>query len=80
MEVLIVGIAMFFNFATIYIKSNNNRGTEAAIDLGAFIAIMYISSMGGQGAMYAGTIASAIFSIFLYFSPPKFMEDETHQS
>lgn len=71
MEILIVGIAMFFNFATIYIKANNHRGTEAVIDLGAFIAIMYLSSMGGQGAMYAGTIASAIFSIFLFFSPPK---------
>lgn len=76
MEVLIVGIAMFFNFATIYIKSNNDRGTEAFVDFAAFVAIMYISSMGGQGAMYAGTIASAIFSIFLYFSPPKFLESE----
>ena len=75
MEVLIVGVAMFFNFAAIYVKANNNRGTEVFIDLSAFIAIMYISSMGGQGAMYAGTIASAIFSIFLYFSPPKFIEN-----
>jgi len=74
MEVLIVGIAMFFNFAIIYVKFNNERTTEAFIDLGAFIAIMYVSSMGGQGAMYAGTVASAIFSIFLFFSPPKFLQ------
>lgn len=74
MEVLIVGVAMFFNFATIYVKSNNDRGLEASLDLAAFVAIMYVSSMGGQGAMYAGTIASAIFSVFLFFNPPKFLQ------
>lgn len=73
--IIVVGIAMFFNFAVIYLKFNNSRALEGTIDLGAFALIMYLSAMAGQGGMYAGTIASAIFSIFLFFSPPKILND-----
>lgn len=76
MEITIVGIAMFFNFAVIYLKLNNNRQPEAILDGSVFIAIMYITSMAGQGGIYAGTVASALFSIFLYFNPPKFLQGE----
>ena len=79
MEITIVGIAMFFNFAVIYIKFNNDRSAEAILDGGVFIAIMYITSMAGQGGIYAGTIASALFSIFLYFNPPQFFENEEEE-
>ncbi len=69
----IIGVAMFFNFAVIYLKFNSFRVAEAILDGGVFIAIIYITSMAGQGGMYVGTIASALFSIFLYFKPPKFL-------
>lgn len=71
MEIAIVGIAMFFNFAVVYWKFNNNKTTEGLVDVGVFAAIMYLSSFGGQGAMYVGTVASALFSIYLLFVPPK---------
>ena len=77
MDIGIVGIAMFFNFATIYVKFNNDRVMEAILDGGVFVAIMYITAMAGQGGMYAGTVASALFSIFLYFNPPKFFQEES---
>lgn len=74
MEVLIMGIAMFFNFAIIYVKLNKGKGTHAALDGAIFMAIMYITA-GSQGGMYAGTVASALFSVFLLFSPPTFIDD-----
>lgn len=81
MEAL-MGVAMFFNFAVIYIKFNTFRVLEAVLDGGVFIIIIYITSMAGQGGMYVGTIASALFSIFLYFFPPKFLsfDDEVESA
>lgn len=70
MEIAIVGVAMFLNFAFIYAKFNRGLIPEAIIDLGVFASIIFITSYGGQGAMYVGTIASALFSLYLIFNPP----------
>ena len=68
---IIVCIATVANIIFIYSKFNNGRVLEASIDIGTFIGLVYILSVAGQGGMYVGMVASAAFSIYLYFNPPK---------
>ena len=78
----LIGLVMFFNFAVIYLKATHDRQAEAVLDAAVYAVVIYITSFAGQGGMYVGTIASALFSILLYFSPPSFAldDDETQEA
>lgn len=76
---LILGIVTGFNLLVIVYKFNSEREAEAVLDLVLFAVIVYIMSGAGQGGMFVGMVASAVVSTVLYFSPPKFLESETHQ-
>lgn len=71
MEFILVGIAVFFNIAFIKWKFDRSRHADALLDLSLLIAVAILFS-GSYGALVVGTIASALISLFLFVSPPKF--------
>lgn len=73
MELLIAGLATAFNFIVIMMKANHGRESEAFLDAALFGTVLWLTS-GSQGGMIVGMISSAIISIYLYYSPPKFLE------
>ena len=71
MEFTIIGFAVFFNIAFIKWKFDRARYLDAGLDTLLMIGVMILFS-GSYSALVVGTIASALVSIFLFFSPPKF--------
>ena len=71
MEFILVGVAIFFNIAFIKWKFDRERYADVALDLSLLVAVAILFS-GSYAALVAGTIASALVSLYLYFSPPKF--------
>lgn len=70
MEFIIIGIAVFFNIAVIKWKFDRERYADAFVDFGCLIVVALLFS-GSYAALVVGTIASALVSIYLFFSPPK---------
>lgn len=71
MELVIIGIAVFFNIAVLKWKFDKGRTTEAIIDASLLGGVMFLFS-GSFNALVVGTIASALVSLYLLISPPKF--------
>lgn len=74
MEFLIIGVAAAFNMIIIKIKLEKSRYFDAILDSSFLATVTYVFS-GSYGALVVGTIASAIFSIYLLVFPPKFGKD-----
>ena len=72
MEALLIGLAVAFNFLIIKVKIEKGRYQDAAFDAAslALLSIMFAGSMGG---MIIATVGSAIISLSLLISPPKFL-------
>ena len=70
MEFTIIGIAVFFNLAVIKWKIDKERYLDAGLDFAALVAITIFFSSSYSG-LVVGTIASALFSVYLLISPPK---------
>ena len=70
MEFTIIGIAVFFNLAIIKWKIDKERYLDAGLDFAALVAITIFFS-GSYSGLVVGTIASALFSVYLLISPPK---------
>ena len=73
MEAAVIGIATAFNFIVILIKFKQDRIEDAVLDISIFIAIAFMFS-GTIAGMSVGMVASAIVSIYLWFSPPEFLK------
>lgn len=71
MEFILVGFAVFFNIAFIKWKFDRERYADAILDLVLLVLVAILFS-GSYGALVVGTVASALVSLYLYFSPPKF--------
>ena len=71
MEALLIGVAAAFNLLVVKLKFTKGRYEDAALDILAlvFLSVLFGGTMGG---MIIATIASAIISISLFFSPPTF--------
>jgi hypothetical protein len=69
-EFAIIGIAVFFNIAIIKWKFDRARYADAILDMSLLILIGAVFS-SSYSALVVGTIASALISIFLLFSPVK---------
>lgn len=67
--IIIMGVALFFNIAIIYHKINIKQTTNASIDATILGFTLWIFS-GTFAALAMGTIASAMFSLYLMFNPP----------
>lgn len=71
MEFILVGVAVFFNIAFIKWKIDRARHADALLDSALLVAVAILFS-GSYGALVVGTIASALISLYLYFSPPMY--------
>jgi Na+/proline symporter len=70
MELAIIGVVVAFNFLVIYAKFNNKRYLDGGLDL-VLLATVSILFGGSYAGLVVATIASAIISLYLFFSPPK---------
>ena len=66
--ILLLGFALFFNVAVIMWKFQQGMETNAFIDGAVLGAIFWLFS-GTMSALAIGTIASAMFSVYLIFVP-----------
>lgn len=71
MEFILVGVAVFFNIAFVIWKFEKARYADAILDTTLLVLVAILFS-GSYAALVAGTIASALVSLYLFFSPPKF--------
>lgn len=70
MELILVAIAVVMNVVFIKWKYSKGRYADATLDLALMLGIMFLFH-GSFSALAVGTIASAMISIYLFFSPPK---------
>jgi multisubunit Na+/H+ antiporter MnhB subunit len=72
MEAVIIAIAAAFNMLIIKWKVEHSRYQDAALDVAILVILsaLFSSTLGG---MIIATISSFIASIYLLFSPPKFL-------
>ena len=71
MEFIVIGVAVFFNIVVIKWKYDKARYADALLDFVCLVAVSILFS-GSYAALVVGTIASALVSIYLLVSPPKF--------
>ena len=69
-----LGFALFFNVAVILAKFQRGMETNAIVDAGVLGGIFYLFN-GSMSALAIGTVASMLFSIYLFFVPLD-LEDE----
>ena len=67
---LVLGIALWFNFVIIYYKVKHGNILNGIFDAVILILIMWLTA-GSLAGLSIGTIASALFSIYLVFDPIK---------
>lgn len=70
MELALIGVVVAFNFLVIYAKAMNKRYLDAGLDV-ILLATVSILFGGSYAGLVVATIASAIISIYLFFSPPR---------
>ena len=72
MDFAFLGVIAFFNFAVIIAKLNRSRYADATIDVASlfFLNTMFAGSFGGA---VVATVASAVMSIYLFFTPLTFL-------
>lgn len=70
MALFIIGVVVAFNFLVIYVKFTKNRISDAILDV-SLLTIVSILFGGSYAGLVVATVASAIISIYLFFSPPK---------
>lgn len=68
-SILMLGIATFFNIAVIKYKIEKGRVADAFLDVFILMVVGAVFSDTITG-LAVGTLASAMFSIYLIFSPP----------
>ena len=66
---IVAGIAIFLNFMILKFKFTNGRVADGVLDAVVFAAIIFLTSNSGQMGMVAGMIGSALFSLYLLWSP-----------
>lgn len=73
MELLLIAIATFSNFALLKWKADKERYADLTIDIATLGALTYLFG-GTMGGMIIALVAGAMMSIFLLISPPKFLQ------
>lgn len=67
-ELILIGLAVSFNFLVILKKYKNHRWFNATVDM-LLLGVICIVFSGSFNALVVGTIGSAVISIYLWFSP-----------
>ena len=75
--IMIAGVAVAYNIVVVKMKMEHGRTADAWVDLTMLIVLGWLFS-GSEGGLMIGTVASAIFSTYLFFDPPRldFLDDE----
>jgi len=71
MLLIILGVALFFNFTVIYYKLGEKMYFSAILDA-LFLYVTMVVFSGSFNSLAVGTIGSALFSVYLIYNPPKF--------
>ena len=71
MEILIIGIASYFNLMVLLLKYNRGRYADLAVDISSLVVLSWVFG-GTLGGLQIAMIASALMSITLFIFPPKF--------
>lgn len=71
MELLIVSVAVFLNFALLLWKFSNMRYADFTVDVMVLGTLTFLFG-GTMGGMIIALCAGAMMSIYLLISPPKF--------
>ena len=72
MELMLIGCAIAFNLLVIKFKLERARYEDAFFDAAVLVGLSLLMQ-GSYSGLVAATIGSAVVSIFLYFSPPTFL-------
>ena len=72
MAFVFLGVVAFFNFAVILAKLNRKRFSDAFFDVVSLVLLNAMFSGSFGGAVIA-TVASAFMSLYLFFTPLKFL-------
>jgi nitric oxide reductase large subunit len=67
---MLIGLAVSFNIIVIMWKFRRGRTADAFTDA-SLLALIAVVFSGTFGALVVGTIASAVISIYLFISPPR---------
>ena len=76
MILLLVSVALFFNIIVVYHKLTNDRIPDGLIDA-ALLSLVAMFFSNSTDALFVGTLASALISIYLYFNPLNTAESKT---
>lgn len=68
--ILVMGIVLAANLGVIKYKFERSRTADATLDLAMLIALAYVFG-GSLSGLIIANVASAAFSIYLFFSPPR---------
>lgn len=74
MELLIMGVATFFNFIILKWKFEKKRYADLVFDIATLVTLSWLFS-GTVSGMIIAMIASAMISLYLIAFPPKFMQN-----
>jgi len=68
-----LGLVAFFNFAVIIAKLNRARYADAGVDV---LSLFFLNAMfaGSFGGAVVATVASAVMSLYLFFTPLTFLD------
>ena len=70
MEFVVMGVAVAFNFLFLKWKLEKKRIPDFMLDL-TLLVVIFVYFSSSTALLLIGTVASAIISVYLYFSPPK---------
>jgi len=76
MGFLLIGIATAFNLLIIKYKLEHRRYEDATLDAAILFGLAAIFS-GSYGGLVVATISSAIISLYLLASPPRFLSSSS---
>ncbi len=74
MEILILGIIVFFDFAILKWKLEKERYGDFALDLAMLVIVMNFFH-GSMAMLQIGMVAQFVMSFYLLMFPPKFLQD-----
>ena len=74
MEILVLGLIVFFDFAILKWKFEKERYGDFALDLGMLLIVMNFFH-DSMAMMQIGMVAQFVMSFYLLLFPPKFSSD-----
>lgn len=71
---IVIGIVTFLNLIILKIKFEAGRTADLILDISALVVLNYLFG-GTLGGMTIAMVASLLMSCYLWFWPPKFVQN-----